>query len=47
MVRYRQGVHPQFPRPVHQPIDPAGAIEQAVVGMDVKMNETLIGGRHG
>ncbi len=32
---------------VHEPVDPAGTVEQAVVGMDVKMDEILVGRRHG
>ena len=29
------------------PVDPAGAIEEAIVGVDMEMDEILIGRRHG
>ena len=47
MVGEGQRAHAQFDRPVHQPVDPAGAVEQAVVAMDVEMDEIFVGGRHG
>jgi len=31
---------------VHQAVDPAAAIEEAVVGMDVKVDEIFVDGRH-
>jgi hypothetical protein len=42
VVGDRQGVHAQFHRPRHQPVDRAGAVEQAVVAVAVEVDE---GGR--
>ncbi len=47
MVGHRQGLHAQLGRAIDQPVDPARAVEQAVVGMDVKVDETRVCGRHG
>ena len=47
VVGERESLHPQLRRAIHQPVDPARAVEQAVVGMDVEVDEILIGGRHG
>ena len=47
VVGEREGLHPQLRRAIHQPVDPARAVEEAVVGMDVEVDEILIGGRHG
>lgn len=45
VVRQRQGVHPQSRGPVHQAVNPAGSVEEAVVAMDMKMDEARVG-RH-
>jgi hypothetical protein len=39
MVRQGQGLHAEGGGAVHQAVDAAGAVEQAVVAMDVKMDE--------
>jgi hypothetical protein len=41
------GGHAELDRAVHQPVDPAAAVEQAVVGVDVEVDEVFVGGRHG
>ena len=46
MVGERQGLHAQFRRAIHQPVDAAGSVEQAVVAMDMEMDEILVGGTH-
>ena len=38
--------HPQIDRAIHQAIDPAAAVEQAVVAVDVEMDEVFVDGRH-
>ena len=42
-----EGAHAELGGAIHQPVDAAAAIEQAVVGVDVEMDEILVGGRHG
>ena len=42
-----EGGHAEFHGPVHEPVDAAGAIEEAVVAVDVEMDEIFISGRHG
>ena len=39
MVGYRQAVHPQLFGPCHQLGDTAHAIQQTILGVDVKMSE--------
>ena len=46
MVGERERGHPQRLRAIHQPVDAAGAIEQAVIGVKVEMDEIFVGGRH-
>jgi hypothetical protein len=38
-----QGRHPELPRPVHQPVDPAAAVQKAVVRVDMEVDEVLVG----
>jgi hypothetical protein len=40
VVGDRQGVHPEFDRAAHEPVDGARAVEQAVVAVAVEMGET-------
>lgn len=40
-----QRAHSQFGGPVHQPVDSAAAVEQAVVRVDVEMDEIFVDGR--
>ena len=47
VVRERHGTHPQFLGPFHEPVDPAAAVEQAVVSVDVQMDEILVSGSQG
>ena len=47
VVREGQRLHPEGVGPVHQAVDPAGAIQQGVVAMDVKMDEIGVGSRQG
>ncbi len=44
MVGDRHGIHPELLDPGHQTVDPVGAVEQAVLGVQMKVNE---GGAHG
>jgi hypothetical protein len=46
VVGEREGAHPELARPVRQPVDPAGPVQQAVVRVDVEMDEILVGGGH-
>ena len=43
MVRNRGSRHLQFGHPIHHRLDFAGSIEQAVIGMEMKMNEFGVG----
>ena len=47
VVGQREGGHAERGGPVHQPVDPAGSIQQAVVAVDVEMDEIFVGGRQG
>ena len=42
-----ESLHAEGLGAVHQAVDPAGAIEEAVVAVDVKMDEISVGRRHG
>jgi small subunit ribosomal protein S21 len=44
MVREGKGGHPELARALGQPVDPAGPVEQAVVRVDMKVDEILVGG---
>jgi hypothetical protein len=46
MISEGHGLHAQGGGAVHQAIDPTGAVQQAVVGVDVEMDEIGGGGRH-
>jgi hypothetical protein len=46
MVREGEGGHPELARALGQPVDPAGPVEQAVVRVDMKVDEILVGGSH-
>ena len=43
VVGDRQGIHAELNRPVDQPVDGAGSVEQAVVAVAVKVDERLRG----
>lgn len=43
VVSQGQGLHAEGGGAVHEPVDPAGPVEQGVIGMDVKMNEIGVG----
>src|SRR5690606_15664998 len=45
MVGQRHGAHPELGRALDQAVDAAAAIQQAVVRMDMKVNEVFIGSR--
>jgi hypothetical protein len=42
-----QRPHAQLARAIHQPVNATAAIEEAVIGVDVEMDEVLVDGRHG
>ena len=42
MVRERKGAHPELARPFGQLVDPAGPVQQAVVRVDMEMDEVLV-----
>lgn len=46
MIGQREGGHLEIDRPLHEPVYPAGPVEQTIVGMDVEMNEVFVGRRH-
>jgi len=46
MIRQREGGHVEVDRALHEPVYPAGPVEQTIVGMDVEMNEIFVGRRH-
>jgi hypothetical protein len=41
-----EGAHSKFRRPVHEPVNPARAVEQTVVGVDVEMDEIFVSSGH-
>jgi hypothetical protein len=45
VVGHRDGLLAELGRPLHEPVDAAGAIEQAVIGVEVEVDE--IGGGAG
>ena len=47
MVGEGEGLHPQPGGAVHQAVDTASAVQQAVVAVDMEMDEIGVGGRHG
>jgi hypothetical protein len=47
MVGEGEGLHPQIGGAIHQSVDAASPIQEAIVAMDVKMNEILVDGTHG
>jgi small subunit ribosomal protein S21 len=46
MVGQGEGLHAHVTGFLHQPVDAAGAVEEAVIGMDVEVDEVRICGRH-
>ena len=46
MIGERHRAHAELGGAVHQTIDAAAAVEQAVVRVDVEMDEIFVGGRH-
>ncbi len=46
MIGEGEGRHIQIDGPFHQAVDAAGSIKEAVIGMDVKMNEVFVSRRH-
>ena len=46
MVRKGQGRHPELARPVGKLVDPACPVQEAIVGVDVQVDEILVGRGH-
>jgi hypothetical protein len=46
VIRQRQRGHPQRCGPIHQAVDPARAVQQAIVAVYMKMNEIGVFVRH-
>jgi hypothetical protein len=46
MIGQRERGHPELARPVGQPVDPACPVQEAVIRMDMEMDEILLDGRH-
>jgi len=42
VVGEREGGHPELARPVRQPVDPAASVQEAVVRMDMEVDEVLV-----
>ena len=47
VVGESERLHAQLRGAVHEPVYPARTVEQTVVGVDVEVDEILVGGRHG
>jgi hypothetical protein len=45
VIGERHGAHPELGRSIHQTVDPAAAVEQAVVGVNMEVDEIFVGCR--